>query len=280
MDDLLYGDQPAGWSIAGPKENIRKLNRQDLIEYRKAHYVASSTVLVVSGRFDEKKLYKQIESAFAGISRLKKKSKARTKISQKKPAIKLHYKKTDQTHLRLAFRAYDLYSEKFWPLTLLATILGNGMSSRLFLKMREELGICYYISASNRTYIDHGQFVISVGASDKRAREAITAILIELKKIKDELVSHEELQKAKDFRIGHLFLGLESSDDFSSYYGFQEVYHEKILTPEQWAENIKKVTAKDIQKVAREIFRNNKLNLAIVGPFKDKSHFLGSLKIE
>lgn len=279
LDQLLYGDQPAGWSIAGPKENIRKLKRQDLINYRKDHYVAKGTLLVVAGNFEEKKLYPLIEKSFNSISTSKKKSKVKTKIFQKKPAVKIHFKETDQTHLRLAFRSYDLYDPKYWSLLLLAGILGSGMSSRLFQKMREELGICYYISASNRPFTDHGQFVISVGVAKDRAGEAIKAILEEVKLLTKEVVSEEELNKIKEFKIGHLFLGLEASDDFADYYGFQEIYREKILSPAEMVAAIKKVTAKDIRDIARDIFKNSKMNLAIVGPFKHEKDFLPLLKL-
>ncbi len=279
LDNLLYGDQPAGFSIAGPKENIRKLAAKDLIQYRHDHYVAEATVLVVAGQFNEKKLLPLIEKTFKRISQNPKKKKTKTISKQSKPAIKIHFKATDQSHLRLAFRSFNIYDKRYWSLSLLSAILGNGMSSRLFQKMREELGICYYISASNRAHLDRGHFVISIGSAKERAGEAITAILAEVKKIKDKLVDDEELKKAKEYRIGHLFLNLEGSDDFADFYGDQEVTRQPILTPEECVKEIKKVTAKDIQKVAREIFRKEKINLAVVGPYKNPKQFLPLLKI-
>jgi predicted Zn-dependent peptidase len=279
LDELLYGNQPAGFTILGPKENIRSMNRDKLIEYRKHHYVGSGTVLMVAGNFVQEELFKAAEKSFASIPNLPKSAKVKTTITQEEPAVKLFSKNTDQAHLRLAFRSYDLYDERFWALSLLATILGAGMSSRLFHKMREELGLCYYIHAQNRAAIDHGQFVVSIGTGKEKNGEAIKAIIGELKKITTEAIDQDELEKAKEFRIGHLYLGLESSDDFAQFYGFQELYHKKIITPEEWADNIRKVAVKDIQKVAGEIFQNKKMNLAVVGPFKNEEEFLPLLKI-
>ncbi len=279
LDNLLYGGQPAGFSIAGPKENIQKLKREDLVEYRRKHYVAKGTVLVVAGNINEKTLYPAIEKAFHLIPKNKKHPKSKTKISQSRPAVQIHYKETDQAHLRLAFRTYDLYSEKNWALAVLGTVLGAGMSSRLFQKMRDELGLCYYINAQNRSSTDHGQFVISIGSNKDKVDQAIMAIIKELKRTTTELVSEEELNKAKEFSIGHLFLGLESSDDFTTFYGFQELFHKKIIGPEEWVKKIKKITARDVQKMAKEIFKTSKMNLAVVGPFKNKKKFLPLLKI-
>ena len=279
LDKLLYGDQPAGFTILGPKENIQRLKREDLMAYRRKHYVAKGTVLVVAGKINEKKLYPAIEKAFSNIPKDRKHPKSKTRVSQSKPKVMIHYKETDQAHLRLAFRTYDLYDERNWPLSVLATVLGAGMSSRLFQKMRDELGLCYYINAQNRSATDHGQFVVSIGSNKDKVEEAIVAIVEELRNIIRDPVSEEELKKAKEFSIGHLFLGLESSDDFTTFYGFQELFHKKMITPEEWTRKIKKVTARDVQKMAREIFKTAKMNLAAVGPFKSGKKFLPLLKI-
>jgi predicted Zn-dependent peptidase len=153
---------------------------------------------------------------------------------------------------------------------MLATILGKGMSSRLFQKMREELGVCYYVYASQSPRTDRGSFSISAGVSNSRLAEAVAAILEEVKKIREELVDEKELQKAKDFRIGNLSLSLESSDSYADFYGFQEIMHEDIATPEERIAKTQAVTAEDVQAAARAIFKKETLNLAIVGPQKNE----------
>ena len=138
---LLYGDQPAGWNVAGTKEIIRSLSRDDFAAYRDKHYVASSTIVVIAGNINEVGAIRKVKEKFAGISTGKKGGKLKVKESQKKPEIFLKYKKTDQTHLVLGFRAVDAFSKWRQTLNVLAGVLGSGMSSRLFQKLREEMGL-------------------------------------------------------------------------------------------------------------------------------------------
>ena len=180
----------------------------------------------------------------------------------------------------MGFRSFDRHDKRNTALSLLSTILGGGMSSRLFQKMREELGICYYVHSGKDAFTTHGNFYISAGVSNSRIKEAIEGILEEVKKIRDGEVTEKELRKAKDYRIGNIFLGLESSDDFANFYGGQEILRDKkVLTADEISKMIEKVTAKDIQKVAKEVFKNEVMNLAIVGPFKDEGEFKKILSI-
>ena len=278
-EELIYGDQPAGRSILGPRENIKKMTREDFIKYRKDHYVSGATTVVVAGKINEKKIIKQIENLFINISKGKPKKLPIVLENQKKPAIKLHYKETDQTHLVLGFRGINRYDKRNVSLSILSTILGGGMSSRLFQKMREELGICYYVRSSKNTYRTHGDFAISAGVSNSRVKEAISGIVEEVKKIIKEEIPKEELRKAKDYLIGNMFLSLESSDSLADFFGFQELLHDKkIETADDYVKKIEKITIKDLQKVAMDILKNEGLNLAVIGPFKDEKEFLPLLK--
>ena len=152
----------------------------------------------------------------------------------------------------------------------MATILGRGMSSRLFVKMREEMGVCYYVRAGNDTHTDHGVFEINAGVDTKRLEEVVREILVECKKLTVELVDKKELDKAKEYAVGTLGMSVESSDDAAMHFGGAEVLREKILTPEEIEKKIRKVSAKDIQNVAKLIFREEGLNLAVVGPGHDE----------
>lgn len=277
--ELLYGDQPAGWSIAGTKENVRSFKRDDFINYRKKHYVASATTIVVSGDINEKDIFKKVEKYFADISTGKKVGKKKVIEKQSEPKVKLKFKETDQTHLLLGFRAFNLYDKRTPALRLLSVLLGRGMSSRLFQKMREELGICYYIKSFTDELSDHGVLVIAAGVDSSRVEEGIKGILEEVKKIRDEKIPEPELRKAKDYLIGNMYLGIESSDAQANFYGFQEIMKEKIKTPKEIEKEIEKITANDIQKIAREIIINTKLNLAIVGKYKDEERFKKILKV-
>ena len=274
---LLYGDQPAGWPVAGLKNNIHKMNRADFIDYRNRHYVASATTIIISGKINEKEIIQKVSKIFKDAGTWKKEGKRKVMESQVAPEAVVFYKDTDQTHIIIGSRSFDVYN-RYNPIIRVLDGILSGMSGRLFQKMREELGICYYVSVDNDTFTDHGVFSVSAGVDSKRVKEAITAILIELKKLKTELVKKDELDKVKQYLIGRMHLGLESSDSVANFYGGQEVLREKIKTPEDIVREIKAVTAAEIKYVAERIFKNETLNLAIVGKFKEKKEFLEVLK--
>jgi predicted Zn-dependent peptidase len=275
---LLYGDQPAGWNVAGEKKNILKMKRDDFITYKKMHYLPEATVLIVAGQVTEKEVMGKVDKIFGKVPRGKKISKIKVKEIQKKPEMLVNFKKTDQTHFILGMRSHDLFSRKNAALSVLGGILGGGMSSRLFQKLREEMGVGYYVRASNDAYTDHGFFQISAGVDNQRIGEVIKAVLNECKKLKEKKVSPEELNKVKECLIGNMKLFLESSDDIANFYGGQELLKRELKSAEQKAKEIRKVTASQIQNLAKDIFKNNKLNLALIGPFKEKAKFLKILK--
>lgn len=276
--ELLYGDQPAGWNIAGEKKNILNMKREDFVKYKAAHYLPEATTMVVAGQIAEKEVLKEVEKVFGKIPRGKKSSKLKVIEKQNKPEVLAEFKKTDQTHFVLGVRSYDLFSKKNAALLVLGGILGGGMSSRLFQKLREEMGVGYYVHASDDTYTDHGFFQISAGVDNKRIEEVIEAVLEECRKLKKELVNKRELEKVKECLIGNMKLSLESSDDIANFYGGQELLKREIKQAEEKAKEIRKVTAKEIKNLANEIFRNSKLNLALIGPFRKKNQFQKILK--
>jgi predicted Zn-dependent peptidase len=276
--DLVYGDQPAGWDIAGPKENIKQMSQSDFIAYRNKFYTSSATTVVVSGNFEEKEAIQKIGNIFSVMPKQEKGSKEKVVEIQDKPRISIFKKETDQTHLVLGVRTFNTYDVREKVMQVLLGVLDAGMSSRLFKKLRDEMGVCYYVSAGQDAYSDHGLFSVSAGVDNKRVKEVISVILGELNRFKTELVSEEELQKTKQNLIGTMYLGLESSDSLAKFYGGQEIMNEIIKTPEEIKEEIESVTAQDIMILAQEIFINKSLNLAIVGRFEDKTEFEDILK--
>ncbi len=275
---LLYGNQPAGWNIAGEKKNILNMKRADFIKYKKAHYLPEATVIVVAGQIEEKKVLKEVNRVFGKISRGKKAKKMKVKEAQTRPQVLVNFKKTDQTHFVLSLRSCNIFDKKNAVLSVLAGVLGGGMSSRLFQKLREEMGVGYYVRAYNDSYTDHGVLQILAGVDNKRIIEVIESVLLECNKLKNRNIEKEELNKVKEFLIGNMKLSLESSDDIAGFYGMQELLKKKVEKSEKKASEIRKVTANQVKLLANSIFRNNKLNLALIGPFKDKSKFSKILK--
>ena len=276
---LLYGDQPAGWNIAGTRENVQKMTRTDFIECHKAHYVPKATTVIIAGKVSEKIMLAETRRVFEKIPKGKKGAMVPTKEKQTKPEILIKEKKTDQTHFVLGFRTFDIFDKRNPILAVMASVLSGGMSSRLFQKLREEMGVAYYVRAVNDTYNDHGFLEISAGVSNARVKEVVTEILKECKRLMKEPVGAAELSKIKEYIAGNMKLELESSDAFAQFYGGQEVAKHKIDSLETLESKIRKVTAKDIMKVANEIFKNSGLNLALIGPDADKKPFEAILKI-
>lgn len=279
MMKLLYGDQPAGMAVLGPSENIKKMKRQDFVNYRAKHYVARATMLVVSGKCDPEKVFKLAEKAFKDISKGSKNPKKKVVEVQKIPQVLLQSKATDQTHMILGFRAFGAKDKRSSTLSVLSGVLGAGMSSRLFHKLREEMGVCYYVKTAADEYTDHGILEIRTGVDRQRVLEVIKVLLVECHKLKTELVSDAELRKVKDFLIGNLYLALETSDSFAEFYGIQEIIKGDAKTADEIKTEIEKVTAKDILKLANQIIINEGLNLAIIGQNLNKKTLQKILKL-
>ncbi len=283
LAELMFENQPAGWSVLGPEENIKSFSQKDFLDYRAKHYVAKATTVIISGAINEKSVLKKVEKVFLQIPNNKKQAKLQVKESQKKPEIKIAHKETDQTHLVIALRTFPVADKRIATMRVLSAVLGQGMSSRLFSKMRDELGICYYIRTSHNPNTDHGDMTISAGVDNKRVDLGIENILLELKRMKDQLVSPEELKKAKDYTAGTTMLELETSDAQAEFAGYQEIMRKKVDLPDKIISQMMKVTAKQVQELAREIFVDKGLNMAIIGPYtdeKDKKRFEALLTLE
>jgi len=273
FERLLYGDQPAGWNILGGKENIQNFQKKHLINYLKDHYSALNTVVAVAGDFDPKLIEKKIKKHFKRINKKPPKQKIKVFERQDRSQSLLHFKKTDQTHLCLGVKACDLFDKEKYTQEILATILGGNMSSRLFILIREKKGLAYYIDTDSQLYTDTGYVVTQAGVPHRKVEEVISLILREYKCLKERKISEKELQKAKDYLKGTSILSLEPSDAQASFYALQEVLSGEILTPKEKFVKIDEVTINDVQKLAQSIFREDKLNLAIIGPHKDKEEF-------
>lgn len=279
FEKLLYGDQPAGWMLAGEKENILKLQRKHFIEYLKNHYSALNTIVCLAGNFNQREINEKIKKYFKKITKAPPQPKLKVIELQVQPRILIHFKKTDQTHLCLGVRGYNLSQPQMYVQELIAVILGGSMSSRLWISVRERKGLAYYVRTSSELYTDSGYLVTQAGIPHKNVNQVISLILKEYKNIRQNKVPKVELKKAKDYLKGNLTLSLELSDAQASFYTGQELLTGKILTPKEKFVRIDKVTANDVQKAAKEIFQPEKLNLALIGPHKDKGKFIGLLKL-
>ncbi len=271
FEGLLYGDQPAGWEIIGTKENLKKVQRKDFIDYIKNHYSSSNTIVCISGNFSQQKMLEDIKRKLRNINKQKPQEKAKTVEAQKEPKIHLKFKETDQTHFCLGVRAFDLLSPRIYVQEVLATILGGNMSSRLFIKVREKNGLAYYIKTEAESFTDSGYLVTQAGVPHIALSKAIAMILKEYKDLSKKIITESELKKAKDYLKGNLTLSLESSDALASFYAGQELLTAKILTLKDECAKIDKVKASEVRALAKEIFKKQSLNLAVIGPHKNEN---------
>ncbi len=278
FQEVLYGDQPAGWNIAGTRERVKSMERDDFVKYKKSHYVAEGTVIVVAGSISTKDVEKEVTKYFKEVHTGKKVSKIRTIDKQSGPKVLVKHKSTDQTHFVLGVRTFPLKDKRNPTLSVLSGILGAGMSSRLFIKLREEMGVAYYVRAYNDPSTDHGFFQISAGVNNKRTEEVIKEVLKECSRLTREKVNEKELSKVKSFLVGNMKLSLEATDDIANFYGTQELMKRELKTLDEKIKDISRVSSSDIMKMAKSVFKAKNLNLAIIGPFKDNSKFKKLLK--
>ncbi len=276
---VLYGDQPAGWPVVGTKENVARISRQDLISYMQNQYVAKNTVVCLAGKIEPKAVIQKIKKYFSKVKTTKPFEKSKVLEKQTKPELLLEERKTDQTHLSLGVRSFNLFHPQRYSQELLAIILGGMMSSRLFIKVREKLAIAYYINTLVSADTDTGFLVTQAGIDNRKVEKGIAAILKEYKEISQKRITKEELKKAKDCLKGRTVLILETSDAQTSFYGTQELLENKILTPKKIFQKIDKVSQDDILKVAKDIFKPERLNLVLIGPFKEREKFQQLLKL-
>ncbi|OGN04537.1 MAG: hypothetical protein A2831_00755 [Candidatus Yanofskybacteria bacterium RIFCSPHIGHO2_01_FULL_44_17] len=265
---LMYGDQPLGWDISGTKENIDEMQHADLLKYFENHYFDKNTIVAIAGNIQTEEMKKKVEKYFDNIRDGKRAEPTETQEDQKEPRFKVEYKKTDQTNINLGFRSYSRFHPKHEALEILGMILGGGMSSRLFVEVRERRGLAYHVRSGVTAYNETGNFVTYAGLGNANLIEGLKVILTEHKKLIEEKVTEKELNRVKDQIRGAFVIGLEQSDDLASFYGEQELLEHKIETPEERLAKITAVTAEDILEVAKDVIRPEKLSLAIIGPLE------------
>lgn len=279
FEQTVFGDNSLGWLISGPKKVIKSVSRQQILDYKNKFYQPSNMIVTVAGSFSKIKVNSLIKKYFNNSHARKAKiAFSKIKTQPNKSKISLIFKATEQVQLGLGFEAYSIFDKRIYPLYLLAVILGGNMSSRLFTVIREQHGLAYYIKADIGAYQDKGSFLIQSGLDKTKIKQAINLILAELKKVKDFGVTDKELKNAKEFLKGKLVLELEDSESVADWYGKQDLLLNKISTPAERLKKIFAINQDQIKCVAQDLIKEEKLNLAIIGPFKRKEEFKKLLK--
>jgi len=270
---LQFGNQPLGWNIIGEEKNILAFRRDDFIQYLDCLYSPKNMALIFVGKLPQD-IQAIAEKYYSDLpKRASLKFEPYKGEKQTKPKINIFYKKTDQAHLILGAKSCSRRDEKRYAARILGIILGEGVSSRLFLQIRERRGLAYGVFAFHEPFIDTGFFAAYAGLKLGKVEEGLKLIKAEFVKTVTEKVNEEELKKAKEIEKGRLAIKAESTNFLAEYFGTQFVLDRNIETFEEYLKNIDAVTAEDVQNIASELFQQNRLNLQIIGPFKNPAVF-------
>ncbi len=272
-EKLQFGDTPLGWDIGGDEGTINSINKKDFENYVNSLYSPKNMCLVFAG-----KLPKDIKSlAEKYFSDLPERSSFECVPYKKQKQVdrrtNVFYKKTDQANLILGVEGYGRYDKKRFAARILATILGEGMSSRLFIQVRERRGLAYTVTADHEPYLDTGTFTVFAGLKLEKVIEGLEVIVAELIQTTKINVTEDELKKAKEMIRGRLALRQESTNFLAEFFGTNFVLDREIETFDEILTRIDEVTAQDVRAVALELFKPERFNLQVIGPFKSSSSF-------
>ncbi|NLG89010.1 MAG: insulinase family protein [Clostridiaceae bacterium] len=264
LTEEVWSGNSLGYPILGNYYSVAGITRNDLINYMKTFYVPENSVISVAGNFDEKRLVELIEKYFGHW-----KSHNYCKIHAYKPwfnrSLKIKKKETEQVHMCLGFRGLKQGEENLYSLLTLNNILGGGMSSRLFQKVREELGLAYSIYSYPTAYRDVGMFTIYAACSPKQHDEVIRHIRNEIISITREEISDSDIEKAKNQLKGSFILGLESTSSRMNSMGKSQLILGKIRTPQEILDSIDKVSKESINEIIRYVFRPEQMGISAIG---------------
>ena len=279
FDELMWPGQPLGRDVAGSRETVENITRDQIVDYYSKHYLPNNAVLAVAGDFTHDYAIENV-NAMMGDWRMGQTGPRLTNISDQSGArVRIEPREIEQAHISLGVHGVSIYDEDRFAVDLLSTILGEGMSSRLFVEVREKLGLAYEIGSSIDHFKDSGSLIVHAGVDPSRLEEAITSIVKEIARIKDD-ITEVELDRAKEMAKGRLLLAMENSRNVANWLGAQEILTGKIMTVDDITDRIDAMTLADIRRAAHKLFLAEKLNLAVVGPIEaSESTFLGLLKL-
>ncbi|MFN0154307.1 MAG: M16 family metallopeptidase [Gaiella sp.] len=268
---LLYGDQPLGRDIIGTKDTVRAANRDTFTTFLDTWYRPERTVIGLGGRLGDDHLGK-LEALFGSVAGGATANYEPVLIPANGSPVSVFHKQSDQAHIILGARGYPTGHPDRYAVQLMATVLGGGMSSRLFTEVRERRGLAYYVFAAAGGYLDAGSVSAQAGVDITRIDDAVTTIRDELRRIADEPVPADELEKARNFAKGRFVLGLESPYGTIMYGLRREVLEGQTYEPDEVLSGLDAVTAEDVRRVAQDVL-GNRLFLAVIGPFEDSEPF-------
>ncbi len=278
-DETVWPDLPLGREVAGTRQTVETISLDAIKDYQATHYTPGNLILSVAGNIDDDHVVAAVQELFGGWQAKDAPTWQPCPIPANAPRVRLEYRKTEQANLCLLTPGVAHASPDYYPIILLNAILGDGMSSRLFLEVREQQGLAYDVSTAPVSFYDTGTFVVYAGVEPKRIEAAIQAILKELSRVCNEEISTNELTRAKEYTKGRMALRLEDTHSIASWLGGQEALLDEVLELDEIMRRIDAVTSDDLRQLAQQIFRDEWLRLAIIGPHKDTAQFERILRL-
>jgi predicted Zn-dependent peptidase len=276
-ENLMFGDTPLGWETLGTKETVKDANRETFMDYIDEWYTPDRMVIGVSGMVGSD-LDSMLEGLLGDMSTNGPRQPAAAVLDRPHgPRVSVFHKDADQAHLILGVPSYSIDHPDRYALQLLSAVLGGGMSSRLFIEVRERRGLAYYVHGVNHSYTDAGSLYAQAGVDIKRIDEAITVIVDQFKRMADERVPDDEFEKVRSMVKGRFVLRTENPQGLIMYGLNREVLEGKTLEPEELLAKIDEVTAEEVQRVAQDLIAREQLHLAVIGPFDDEARFASLL---
>ncbi len=271
-EELVYGDHPLGWDIIGRKETVQGATRDSFLDYIGNWYKPSRMVVGVGGRIGDD-LVERIADLFGDLEDAPTGAPLPALSPVNGSRVRVHTKASDQAHICLGVRSRPIVDPDRYVLMVLSTVLGGGMSSRLFTEVRERRGLAYYVFATNHAYTDAGSLYAQAGVDIERIDDAVETVAAELRKIAAEAVPDEELRKAKSFAKGRFALQIESPHGLIMFGLRREVLEGQAPEPDEVIAGVEAVTAEDVQRVAHDLIADDALRLAVIGPFENAERF-------
>lgn len=273
--DLAFSGHPLAWDIAGYPQTVSSITRADLEAFHKTYYTGSNIIITVAGKFDQKEIINLATRYFGNLPMGERFEPIPYVIKKSESKINLCIKQTEQAHFILGHYSCARNDDRRYAEGILATVLGRGMSSRLFTEIREKRGLAYSVSTSVSRFIDTGIFLTYAGVDPARAKETMGVVLSEYEKISENIepITKEEFIKAKEFAKGRLALGLEDTLAVNDFFGQRALFFENIQTPSEYIDMIEKVTIDEVQNIAQELFNPDNLRVSVIGPFESDQEF-------
>jgi predicted Zn-dependent peptidase len=278
LNATLWPDQPLGRPITGTEQTLDALTRARLVGYLRDNYVAANALIVAAGRLKHRQVLRAVARYASRFDTAARPRFTPARNGQRAPRIRLFTKQTEQTQIALGIRTCSRQDERRYALRLLNTILGENMSSRLFQVVREDRGLAYSIYSTPSFFGDTGDLVISAGLDTGNLMKVLQLVLRELRRLREAAPSPAELRRARDYVIGQIDLSLEGTDNQMNWLGEQLLGYGRIFRPGELKRRLREVTAGEIRAVARDFFRPERLNLALVSPLKTTGHLVKLLR--